>query len=45
MRLEIESGKGKLVTTTMSVVDLQGERYFTTPSRLLIPEEWRDVYE
>ena len=24
---------------------MRGKWYFTTPSGLLIPEEWRDVYE
>ena len=45
VRLETESGEGKLVTTIMSEVELRGKRYFATPSGWLIPEEWRDVYE
>ena len=45
MRLETERGEGKLGTTIDSEVELQGKRYFTTPSGLLIPEDWRDVYE
>ena len=34
-----------MVTAIASEVELRGKQYFTTPSELLIPEEWRDVYE
>ena len=43
VRLETESGEGKLGTTIDSEVELRGKQYFTTPSGLLIPEEWKDV--
>ena len=44
LRLEAESGEGKLATMIVSEVELQGERYFTTPSGLLIAEECRDMF-
>ena len=33
------------MATIMREVELRGKRYFTTPRGLLIPENWRDVYE
>ena len=45
LRLETESGEEKLVTAIVSEVELRGKQYCTTPSGLLIPEEWSDVYE
>ena len=41
--METKIGEGKLARTVNSEVELQGGRYFTTLSGLLIPEEWRDV--
>ena len=41
MRLETERGEGKPGTTIDSEIELPEKRYFTTPSGLLIPEEWR----
>ena len=43
--METKIGEGKLARTVNSEVELQGGRYFTALSRLLIPEEWRDVCE
>ena len=33
------------MTTIGSEVEFREKQYYTTPSGLLIPEEWRDVYE